>query len=285
MRLLDSDITTREVLNWQGLHLVHYQGSACSQKVRIFMNLKKVDWQSHHLDLSAHQNYEPWFLGVNPRGLVPVLVHDGAVHIESNDILAYLEQVLPEPALIPPQQQNEIFDALRVEDDLHLDLRALTMRFVIPKALAQKPSKAMHTYAETDGSVHGQPDTRKSVELTFWREYAQNGVTNKQVRESAHRFKEVYALLENQLAQHAYLTGDEISLLDIAWFIYTRRLMTAGYPFARLHPRVLAWHKGLSARPEFAKEVVPPAPLRFITAVLHAVQKLQGSTLEKVADL
>ena len=35
---------------------------------------------------------QPWFLGINPRGLVPVLVHDGAVHIESNDIIQYLDK-------------------------------------------------------------------------------------------------------------------------------------------------------------------------------------------------
>ena len=30
----------------------------------------------------AKSAFQPWFLGINPRGLVPVLVDDGAVHIE-----------------------------------------------------------------------------------------------------------------------------------------------------------------------------------------------------------
>jgi glutathione S-transferase len=34
-------------------------------------------------------------MGINPRGLVPCLVHDGEVHIESNDIILYLERAFP----------------------------------------------------------------------------------------------------------------------------------------------------------------------------------------------
>ena len=79
--LFDEDIETREVLDWQGVHLLHFSGSACSQKTRIFLNLKGIDWVSHPVNLGTQQNYTPWFLGINPRGLVPVLVHDGAVHI------------------------------------------------------------------------------------------------------------------------------------------------------------------------------------------------------------
>ena len=93
--------SAREVLAWQGVHLLHFRGSSCSQKTRIFLNLKGIDWVSHHVDLARQANYEPWFLGINPRGLVPVLVHDGVVHIESNDILAHQEEAFPAPSLIP----------------------------------------------------------------------------------------------------------------------------------------------------------------------------------------
>lgn len=87
VQLIERDIKTREVLGWKGAHVLHYSGSSCSQKLRIFLNLKGIPWQSHPVDLHANENFTPWFLGINPRGLVPVLVHDGAVHIESNDII------------------------------------------------------------------------------------------------------------------------------------------------------------------------------------------------------
>src|SRR3982750_2956139 len=125
VQLIDSDIETREVLGWKGAHVLHFQGSSCSQKLRIFLNLKGIKWESHLVGLHQGENFQPWFLGINPRGMVPVLVHDGAVHIESNDIITYLEKVFPAPRLIPAGHENEVAGLLHHEDDLHIDLRTL----------------------------------------------------------------------------------------------------------------------------------------------------------------
>ena len=45
VQLLDGDIKTREVLGWKGVHILHYSGSSCSQKLRIFLNLKGIPWE------------------------------------------------------------------------------------------------------------------------------------------------------------------------------------------------------------------------------------------------
>ena len=87
VQLLEADIQTKEVLSWQGLHLFHFMGSTCSQKLRIFLSVKGIEWQSHHVNLARKEHQTPYYMGINPRGLVPTLVHDGNVIIESNDIL------------------------------------------------------------------------------------------------------------------------------------------------------------------------------------------------------
>ena len=58
VQLIDSDIKTREVLGWKGLHIFHYAGSSCSQKLRIFLNLKDIAWESHYVDLSKNENFD-----------------------------------------------------------------------------------------------------------------------------------------------------------------------------------------------------------------------------------
>jgi glutathione S-transferase len=73
-----------------------------------------------------------------------------------------------------------------------------------------------------------------------------------------HRSCTEFASLDERLAQHPYLLGQDLTVLDIAWFIYAHRLSLAGYPFARLHPRVDAFVQKLRATPEFAKEVAAP---------------------------
>ena len=278
VQLIDSDIKTREVLGWQGVHVLHFMGSSCSQKLRIFLNLKGIDWVSRPIDLPAHENFQPWFLGINPRGLVPVLVHDGAVHIESNDIIQYLEKVFPAPKLIPAGHDNEVAALLRHEDDLHLDLRTLSFRFVFAPPGPPKSAAALESYAANgSGTVGGLKDRDKDIQIEFWQRAAKEGFTDERARASAQKFRAEFDALDNKLATSPYLMGDDLSVLDIAWLIYAHRLSLAGYPFARLHPNVHAWAERLRAMPAFAKEV---AQLR---SSARPAATLGGKTLEMVA--
>jgi glutathione S-transferase len=282
VQLVDSDIKTREVLGWKGIHVLHFAGSSCSQKLRVFLNLKGIAWQSHPVDLPNYENMRPWFLGINPRGLVPVLVDDGAVHIESNDIIQHLEKKFPEPRLIPPGHESEVASLLHHEDELHLDLRTLSFRFVFAPPGPPKPAAALESYkANGAGTVGGEVDREKQVQLDFWERAAKEGFTDERARASALRFRAEFDVLENRLAKQPYLMGDDLSVLDIAWLIYQHRLSLAGYPFPRLHPHVHAWAEKLRAMPEFAKEI---GQLRHAPEQLDAIHRAQGRrTLEAVA--
>jgi glutathione S-transferase len=284
VQLIDRDIKTREVLGWKGVHVLHYSGSSCSQKLRIFLNLKGIPWESHPVDLHANENFTPWFLGINPRGLVPVLVHDGAVHIESNDIIGYLERTFPTPKLIPAGQETKVADLLKHEDDLHLDLRTLSFRFVFDPPGPPKPADALKSYAAGgSGTVQGVQDPEKAAQIAFWQRAAREGFTDRAARASAQKFRAAFDALDQGLARHPYLLGDSLGVLDIAWFIYANRLALAGYPVARLHPRVGAWFTKLAARPEFASEVaMPPEAVARVEAT-HRAHARDGRTLEMVA--
>jgi glutathione S-transferase len=283
VQLVDSDIKTRGVLAWKGVHVLHFVGSSCSQKLRIFLNLKKIPWQSHPIDLPGNENMQPWFLGINPRGLVPVLVDDGAVHIESNDIIRYLEKKFPTPKLIPAGHENEVATLLKHEDDLHLDLRTLSFRFVFAPPGPPKPAAALESYMKNGaGTVQGAKDSEKQVQIEFWQRAAKEGFTDERARASALKFRAEFDALDKTLARQPYLLGEDLSVLDIAWFIYEHRLSLALYPFARLHPHVHAWAEKLRAMPEFAKEI---GQLRHTPEQLEAVRRAQaGKTLEAVAN-
>src|SRR4029434_11047920 len=202
VQLVDSDIKTREVLGWNGVHVLHYSGSSCSQKLRIFLHLKGFAWTSHLVDLHSHENFRPWCLGINPRGLVPVLVHDGAVHIESNDIIQYLEKTFPSPKLIPAGHDNEVAALLKHEDDLHLDLRTLSFRFVFAPPGPPKPAAALQSYAANgSGTVRGMFDRDKQLQIEFWQRAAKEGFTDAAARASAQKFRVEFDAIERRLAR------------------------------------------------------------------------------------
>jgi glutathione S-transferase len=248
----------------------------------VFLNLKGIPWQSHPIDLPGNENFQPWFLGINPRGLVPVLVHDGAVHIESNDIIQYLEKTFPTPRLIPAGHENEVVALLRHEDDLHMDLRTLSFRFVFAPPGPPKSAESLASYAANgSGTVQGVEDRKKRNEIAFWQRAAEEGFPDDRARASALKFRAEFDALDARLASQPYLMGEDLTVVDIAWLIYENRLALAGYPFERLHPRVHAWAEKLRAMPEFAKEV---GQLRHAPEELAAIHRAQaGRTLEVVA--
>jgi glutathione S-transferase len=287
VQLADADIHTREVLSWEGIHVFHHPISSCSQKLRIFLNLKGVEWQSHVVDLQSKQNLSAWYLGINPRGLLPTLVHDGAVHIESNDILVHLEHIFPEPRLIPVGMEDQMTELLGHEDELHLDLRTLSFKFVFAPPGPPKSEEDLKRYATGgSGTVQGRKDAAKDEQIAFWQQFITgDGISDDIARHSVQKFRTEFTELEGRLSDRPYLFGASLTVLDIAWFIYANRLLLAGYPMMRLHPRLALWFERLHQRPEFAKEVTLPPPAERHFAEIRRAHAMAGRTLEQIAGL
>ena len=278
MKLLSSDIKTKEILDWKGVHLLNYQFSACSMKTRIYLNLKKIPFTSHQINLSAGENFSEWFQGINPRSLVPVLIHDGEVHIESNDILEYLEGCFKESPLIPENMEEKIKELLKFEDNLHVDIRNITFKFLVPRFLNK--GKSVQPKAKNKATLNGELDSMDDVNRNFWEQYEKYGITDEDASRSLIRFRTALEDLNDQLEDSPYILGAELSLVDIAWFIYATRIQHANYPLQRLHPNVFCWYERLYANNLFRKEVKRPLIVQFILYVHSLILRLKGRSIE-----
>ena len=278
MKLLSSDIKTKEILDWKGVHLLNYQFSACSMKTRIYLNLKKIPFTSHQINLSAGENFSEWFQGINPRSLVPVLIHDGEVHIESNDILEYLEGCFKESPLIPENMEEKIKELLKFEDNLHVDIRNITFKFLVPRFLNK--GKSVQPKAKNKATLNGEIDSMDDVNRNFWEQYEKYGITDEDASRSLIRFRTALEDLNDQLEDSPYILGAELSLVDIAWFIYATRIQHANYPLQRLHPNVSGWYERLYANVLFRKEVRRPLIMQFVLYVHTLILRLKGRSIE-----
>jgi len=247
------------------------------------MNLKGIEWESHLIDLPKGENFTPWYLGINPRGLVPTMVLDGEVHIESNDIMTELDARFPERKLIPAGQEGRVVELLHHEDDLHLDLRTITFRYTQPRGKAPKSEESLTNYRDFgSGTVGGERDNHKDREIDFWETAAREGLTDDAIRTSAARFREALSKNDEILSRQKYLMGDDLTVLDIAWFVYTFRLIRCGYPMERLHPHVFEWFTRLREMPEIASEIGVPPEVQKAVEENHRRQQEEGSTLVDV---
>jgi len=99
-----------------------YYRSTAAYRVRIALNLKGLTYTDafHHLRLGAQR--APEYLALNPQGLLPALEVDGAVLTQSVAICDYLDEVQPDPPLLPAhpvaRAQVRAF-ALAIACDIH----------------------------------------------------------------------------------------------------------------------------------------------------------------------
>ncbi len=106
------------------MKLYTYYRSSAAYRVRIALNLKGVGYEAVYVDLRPPVSAQraPEFLGVNPQGLVPVLEHDGLTIAQSLAIIEYLEDLYPQPPLLPtaPRERARVRAmALAVACDIH----------------------------------------------------------------------------------------------------------------------------------------------------------------------
>jgi maleylacetoacetate isomerase len=85
------------------LKLYSYFRSSAAYRCRIALNLKSLAHEIAfvHLIKDGGQHNGPAYLEVNPQGLVPSLENDGRVITQSLAIIEYLDEIHPEPPLLP----------------------------------------------------------------------------------------------------------------------------------------------------------------------------------------
>jgi maleylacetoacetate isomerase len=75
--------------------------SSTSFRLRIALAYKRLDYEPHYVSLPKMEHRIPSYRDMNPQGLVPLLVEDGRFLIQSMAVIEYLDEIYPEPPLMP----------------------------------------------------------------------------------------------------------------------------------------------------------------------------------------
>ncbi len=78
-----------------------YYRSSASFRLRIAVNLKGLSPELAYRHLRRGEQRAPDFLALNPQGMLPALETEGRVLTQSLAILEYLDEIHPQPALLP----------------------------------------------------------------------------------------------------------------------------------------------------------------------------------------
>jgi maleylacetoacetate isomerase len=102
--------------------LYDYTRSSAAYRVRIALNLKRVDYESRQVSLLDGAQNGDEYHALNPQGLVPALEIDGHVITQSLAIMDYLDARFPEPRFVPEDAADRahvLAMALAVACDIH----------------------------------------------------------------------------------------------------------------------------------------------------------------------
>lgn len=231
----------------EGVHLFHFATSNCSQRVRFVLEEKGVEWVSHHVNLIKCENATPEFVALNPKGVVPVLVHDGRTVVESNDIICYVDDQFDGPVLSPQTTEDKRYlgDSLNRSSDFQSALKLLTHEFLF-KPVRRMNDRDLAAYAE---------GVRNDELIAFMREFSsRDGFLPERISKAVQETEDILRDMESRLGENHWLTGDEFGLTDISWVVNLHRFSHMHYPFHR-YPLVAQWLNRMRERPTFRRAI------------------------------
>lgn len=93
------------------MKLYSYYRSSSSYRVRIALNIKgvKYDIEPVHLVRNGGEQHSDSYKKLNPQELVPTLVDGDHTITQAQAIMEYLEETIPEPALLPKDPYARAF--------------------------------------------------------------------------------------------------------------------------------------------------------------------------------
>ncbi|HXJ36660.1 MAG TPA: glutathione S-transferase family protein [Candidatus Eisenbacteria bacterium] len=233
------------------LVLYDHPASPCARRVRIALIEKGLAWRSRVIDLEHMEQKSPWYLALNPNGIVPTLQHGARVVWESNVITEYVDDVFPGPKLYPSdaweRAQAKMWQAFELE--MAKEFRPLLYhRLMGPMKRSVSRDEALATARRhTTDPAH--------LEWTA-RVYDGEVVTEAEAARLTALLYGRLRTLEERLEGRAFLVGDAFSIADVSVLPRVAMYGWIGLPIdATAYPRVTEWLARLGDRPSFARSI------------------------------
>lgn len=231
------------------LTLYHMWTSTCSKKVRITLAEKQLDWESRFVKGgAARENLEPWYVKLNPNGVVPTLDHDGKIIIESCVILEYLEDLFPEVRLRPEDPFERAMMRLWLDKSEHVVHKNINI-------ISHNRFQAARMAALSDEKKVEMAGRYPKLELRTERlRRYREGVAPEEEALAEGLLAEAMDEMEATLSHSPWLAGAEFSLADISITPFIERFHVNKLEALTdwdARPAVGDWWQRIQARPSY----------------------------------
>ena len=185
--------------------------SGPSNKVRFVANFLGLDYEYKKLNLREGEQKQEWFLKINPIGKIPAMEDSGFHLFESGAICKYLCDKTG-TALYPKDlKQRAIVDQWLDFSTMHIGVNV--SKVVYNRLFAPR----MGTFVSQESIADGEKFLSQQLPC-----------------------------IENQLSQHKYLAGAQITLADLTLLAVLDPAELSGIDLNK-YPKLSAWRKNLQA--------------------------------------
>ena len=248
------------------LELYHHGTSVCAAKSRIALAEKGLAWEGHYVDILKGEQHAPDYLKLNPKGVVPTLVHDGRVIRESTLIGEYLDEVFPDPPLKPASPAARYAMRMwtkRLDEELH------PATGIVTYAISHRHAVIANGPDAVDAWVNKAPPEQRERR----RQRLERGIEDAEARAALLLYDRFLGDMEKALVEGPWLAGDAFSLADVGVIPYVNRLdmLELSGLWRPARPCLADWFERVKARPSFE-----PALFRYVPPPLGALMKARG---------
>ncbi len=92
-----------------GIQIYGFWRSIASFRVRVALKLKGLPFEEIPIDILSGEQFQPGYDAVNAERVVPTFIHDGHSVFQSLAIIEYLDDVKPEPRLLPQDPRERAY--------------------------------------------------------------------------------------------------------------------------------------------------------------------------------
>ncbi len=232
------------------LELYHAPISTCSQKVRLVLAEKQLDWTSRLIQFSSGDHLSPAYLKMNPNGVVPTLLDGGDVVIDSTVINEYLEDVYPERPVRPknPKVAARMRAWRQYIDEVPTPaIRPPSFNAYFVPIWSQMTDEQFFDYTE-----------RLPLRKHFYRKMGRTGFGKADIDEALDKLNQTLQRMEQALADGPWLIGDQYTLADVSLTPTIVRMDDLGLsPMWSALSCVTDWYARIQARPNFSVAYMP----------------------------
>lgn len=242
------------------LELFHASESLGSQKVKLVLAEKNLEWKSSLLNLLTFDNLDSNYVQLNPTAVVPTLVHGDRVVTDSDTIIRYLDDKFPNPKLTFTEHKLQMQMNNWIDLQNQLPMRELIygnfqgIEGLVLRRSVRLKEKLLLQLIKT----HPELEEQYSAKLKDVRQWNSTIQNKQEIANINANIDTVLDCLEQQLSQTNWLCGSTCSLADIVWTAVLYRLDKLKFSHLWLNdtrPALESYIHRLKSRPSFVTVV------------------------------